>query len=93
MSERKPYGHLPRQLRPYLPRLVDQLRDDGIKRSPYRVLADVFEVSPGRVEQIVLAERKHQKMREEMVDEQTPAPPVVPTPTVATPAPKPFRPF
>jgi hypothetical protein len=74
VSDRKPYGHLPRQLRPYLPRLVDQLRDDGIKRSPYRVLADVFEVSPGRVEQIVLAERKHQKLREQ-VDEHLTQPP------------------
>lgn len=52
----KPYGRLPKEVRPYLPRLVDQLKAERVPY-PYKFIAEVFNVSASRVQQVVLRER------------------------------------
>jgi hypothetical protein len=54
----KPYGHLPRELRPHLPRMVDVLRARLPEGSPYDVIAEMFNLSRTRVQQITLSERR-----------------------------------
>lgn len=55
----KPYGHMPRELRPYLPAMVDTLKPlmpKGV--SAYDVIGSIFNLSRTRVQQITLSERR-----------------------------------
>jgi hypothetical protein len=60
MTTHKPYGKLPADMRPHLPKLVAMLRRAGIPR-PYDFVAELFGISASRAQQVVLTERNKAK--------------------------------
>ncbi len=52
------YVTIPRELRPYLPRLYDAIAGHVPGRSPYKTLAEALGSTPSRIQQIVLAQRQ-----------------------------------